>query len=386
MFYGNAVYKENIMTKTISNIELFESVAYEEYCNRKTMLEACVNDSDERPILEAQVQILQEISIKDILGKIKTFILKVINAIKEIFNKIKNKLKNTELKKQIAELKNENESLRKASEIAEKKAEIAKNIANNRDQKIANDNTRFIELFNSIANSKYMYFNANDFIESKNSSDISFFKNFDFNGSNEAPEFTENDAKEITDNLQGTFKPQFKDCFQFTEIPLYSKVGPAGFDNIKIPSGFQGYGDIIDKAIDKNTEKRSDENNFIWAANKLEELYKLDNVTLIENKLNFYLSMLETLNRKIPTNQSDNSGNLSKNNVNYIRVLKTTISTIQGIVGGLNYLNNIAIAQHSFLFSSSKQLLIMCKSLKGDRQSKEEEILKNSPLYRKDEN
>ena len=63
------------------------SIVYNEYCNYKEMLESCTDESA-RPILEAQVEVLYEVSLSDIFEKIKNAIIKICNAIIECFKKV----------------------------------------------------------------------------------------------------------------------------------------------------------------------------------------------------------------------------------------------------------------------------------------------------------
>lgn len=77
----------NTVTESTKEEEII-SVVWNEYCNYKQILENCTDEST-KPILEAQVEVLYEVSISDIVDKIKTFISKIIKAIKDILSKIR---------------------------------------------------------------------------------------------------------------------------------------------------------------------------------------------------------------------------------------------------------------------------------------------------------
>lgn len=78
---------------------IIESTVYNEYENRKLMLENCINE-DNKVILEAQVKVLCEVAIKDIISKVKEafnklkeFVKKIWGIILEKVGKIKEKIK-----------------------------------------------------------------------------------------------------------------------------------------------------------------------------------------------------------------------------------------------------------------------------------------------------
>ncbi len=91
MIYGNVFLPPNNKEETISVKEFgIESIVYNEYYNYKSLLETCVTDNN-RAILEAQVEILYEVSIKDIWEKIKKMWKDLIQWFKNLWNKIFNK-------------------------------------------------------------------------------------------------------------------------------------------------------------------------------------------------------------------------------------------------------------------------------------------------------
>lgn len=121
------------------DIEPVVSVVYEEYLNRKSMLENCT-DTNMIPVLEAQVNVLYEVSLKDIKDKVIEIINAFIDWVKKIIKKVKdfitgakykaaqdeieqlkkeidiNKVKNMNLEKEIERLKKEQEAKDKANE------------------------------------------------------------------------------------------------------------------------------------------------------------------------------------------------------------------------------------------------------------------------------
>lgn len=84
MIYGNKFLPK--IDNSNKEFELY-SVVYNEYCNYKNLLESCT-DEYSKSILEAQVQVLSEISFKDIIEKIK----EIWEAFKEWFKALWNKL------------------------------------------------------------------------------------------------------------------------------------------------------------------------------------------------------------------------------------------------------------------------------------------------------
>lgn len=64
----------------------FVSVAYDEYMNRCSLLESCTEDS--KAILEAQIEVLKEVSIKDIFSKLIDKVRHIFRVIKGIIEEI----------------------------------------------------------------------------------------------------------------------------------------------------------------------------------------------------------------------------------------------------------------------------------------------------------
>ena len=95
MIYGNVFLPKKEVSASVLEFGI-ESVAYNEYCNYKSLLEACTDESN-RPILEAQVQILYEVSIKDIIEKVKEAWRKFKEWFKGILDKIFNINKKSQL-------------------------------------------------------------------------------------------------------------------------------------------------------------------------------------------------------------------------------------------------------------------------------------------------
>lgn len=97
--YGNTVLREHANIISIKEDNLFEtvtSVVYEEYLNYKSLLEKCKDDSD-KIIIEAKLEVLYEVSIKDIINTIKELWNRFRKWIKEKINtifKFKNNLDN----------------------------------------------------------------------------------------------------------------------------------------------------------------------------------------------------------------------------------------------------------------------------------------------------
>ena len=123
MFYGNTVLKQQQEEPFEYNIEgslICESVCMTEWQNRLTVYEACTNES-EKAILESQLVVLNEISIKDIGKKIIEALMTLWEHIKKFAAKIKNfitgarirelKKRAEELEKKVADLEKDNSNL-----------------------------------------------------------------------------------------------------------------------------------------------------------------------------------------------------------------------------------------------------------------------------------
>lgn len=101
-FYGNQfLIKEN---NTIENISEFISYSYNELCNYNSLLESCTDDK-EREILEAKVEVLYEISMKDIGIFIRKAINRIIEIIRDAWNRIKEFFKSKKSKMMEEEIK-----------------------------------------------------------------------------------------------------------------------------------------------------------------------------------------------------------------------------------------------------------------------------------------
>lgn len=145
-------------------MNLLHSVALEEYQNYKNILESCT-DMSQIPIIEAKLDVLQEISIKDIGDKIKKFFRFIRDKIKEIIDKImglfrkKNKQK---LEKETKELKDR----------IEKEFEPINNIAKdieklNKDVEESNEKLKEVKLRNTmskIVKNNAIYFDMNNYV------------------------------------------------------------------------------------------------------------------------------------------------------------------------------------------------------------------------------
>lgn len=137
MYFGTTAFKTepNIVTESYG----IESVVYTEYLNKKSILESCTDEA-QRPLLEAQLQVLQEVAIKDIWNKVKEAFIKLKNWIKNLWDSIFNKAKKrrAELKEYADKdfenfKKNMNDSMDKAfghDDVSEKYKEYLQNFVN----------------------------------------------------------------------------------------------------------------------------------------------------------------------------------------------------------------------------------------------------------------
>jgi hypothetical protein len=120
MFYGNTVLKQQ---DTIIENNTIDSIIYNEYLNRCNIFESCTDESD-RFIIEAQVEVLYELSIKEVLTKIKNWIKKRLLTIVKGLEKLFSKGKKTKFKDVILKLLNKAKKLLGDVEEAETQEEV----------------------------------------------------------------------------------------------------------------------------------------------------------------------------------------------------------------------------------------------------------------------
>jgi hypothetical protein len=128
MFYGNSIFKQeesmlencDIDSSPISPV--YESICTE-YNNRLIMHENCTDEYD-KLILEAQLEVLYELSIKEIWGKIKEWITKKLLAIVKWLEKLFSEGKKTQFKDFILGLLNQAKKLLGEVEEAETKEDV----------------------------------------------------------------------------------------------------------------------------------------------------------------------------------------------------------------------------------------------------------------------
>lgn len=87
MIYGQQFLREATTSRRNTSLDELYSVAWSEYNNKKRLMESC-NSYTQRSLLEAQVDVLREVSLKDIGNKIKEIFQKIINWIKSVIDKI----------------------------------------------------------------------------------------------------------------------------------------------------------------------------------------------------------------------------------------------------------------------------------------------------------
>lgn len=120
MIYGQTFLNESVnRNRRDSSLSLLESVAFDEYQNRVTMLESC-KDEHTRSLIEAQIEVLREVSLKDIKDKFLAFLKKIGDFIKKIIDKIKSFFNKDDKKKQEEELKIVKKKLEEANLMNEK--------------------------------------------------------------------------------------------------------------------------------------------------------------------------------------------------------------------------------------------------------------------------
>lgn len=202
MFYGNNILIEHSEPNfDIVGSLICESVCMTEYNNRIKIYENCT-DETERAILEVQLDILNEISIKDIGDKIIGFFKKIWEMIKRIAGNIKDfftrakmrevKAAADQLAEEVKKLKEENEILAAKNDIKDQenkilkqeKSEAQKQLKTAQDENRANKINSFYhsknsehykanadkllekltKIMESGADNKYIYFNPTDYL------------------------------------------------------------------------------------------------------------------------------------------------------------------------------------------------------------------------------
>jgi hypothetical protein len=143
MFYGNALLKQqnNIIENSTT-----DSIIYNEYLNRCNMLESCTDEQD-GIILEAQAEVLYELSIKEVWRKIKVWVIKRLLAIVNGLEKLFSKGKQTKFKTGILNLLNKAKKGLEEAKQANSKEEVDK--CKETTDSISNE---FNSMVNNIAN------------------------------------------------------------------------------------------------------------------------------------------------------------------------------------------------------------------------------------------
>lgn len=120
-FYGNQfLLKETVIENNIDDISNIVSYSYNELCNYNNLLESCIDDK-ERELLEAKVEVLYEISMKDIGAFIKKAINRIIEIIRDAWNKIREFFKSKKSKMMEEEIK---DLKRKVNDLEKEKVDI----------------------------------------------------------------------------------------------------------------------------------------------------------------------------------------------------------------------------------------------------------------------
>lgn len=82
MIYGKVFLESN----NVQNVEPFD-IVFEEYLNRKSMLAECTN-LENRRLLEAQIEVLREVSFSSIIDKIVEIFKKIVRFIEKAYLKV----------------------------------------------------------------------------------------------------------------------------------------------------------------------------------------------------------------------------------------------------------------------------------------------------------
>ena len=116
MYFGTEALKadKRLNPALVTESVTIDSVVYNEYLNRKALFEACT-DENQKPLLEAQVEVLCEASVKDFIDKVKKLInsfmewvKKLIKKVKDFFTGAKYKAQQEEIEKLKKELASKN--------------------------------------------------------------------------------------------------------------------------------------------------------------------------------------------------------------------------------------------------------------------------------------
>lgn len=183
MFYGNTVLKqqEPVMENyDLTGSLICESVCMTEYNNRLIIYENCTDES-ERALLESQLEVLQEISIKDIGKKIIGALMKLWGYVTKLAKWIKGfitgarirelKKRAKELEKKVTELENENENLKSDNENLKQRNNEYKKIAsdaindyNDLEKSSTEIRAKLNKIIEKAVKNKYIYFNPFDYL------------------------------------------------------------------------------------------------------------------------------------------------------------------------------------------------------------------------------
>ena len=165
MIYG--YMKPNTVTESTERSEEIVSVVYNEYCNYKSILESCIDESCKQ-ILEAKVQVLYEVSIKDIISKIITNIRDWWRRFTKFFKeKIIDKIFNKDIESTVDDIKNKLKSLTHTNESAiltesVKSVKLPKNTMDKSDLLLLiNDTAEIIWALTHVFNDGIYKFDAN---------------------------------------------------------------------------------------------------------------------------------------------------------------------------------------------------------------------------------
>ena len=130
LIYGNILLEQQKQ----STVPDFVSIAYQEYCNYSGLLESCVSEED-KSLLEAKVEVLREVAIKDIFARIKEvwrlfkeWVNKMITKFKEKIQELttKKQVKNNSSDKKESENKSDNSDIEDIKDKEEEKQEEEK--------------------------------------------------------------------------------------------------------------------------------------------------------------------------------------------------------------------------------------------------------------------
>ena len=332
MVYGNKWLSLAESTKEEAKAEYnIESLVYDEYLNRKSLLEACTDEAA-KPILEAQVEVLYEVSIKDIIGKLRDIINRVFEAIKKLIDRVVSGFKNILNKDDNKVIDQNKDALKEMI----KDVKIQKEIKTNETAGALQE--RLNTIFNSYANNPDVYIYDIAFSVKPNIREAVFYP--ELNNIKKIQNAIEMDLSKATENglkiINYTIDKDklYEDCFT---KDFYSKYGGdnhvQAFSNILIDTYNKKFLSTPEDVLDRVDEWHNFYNEPLYKnyVKTLENMYDLKKD--LENETKRMENLLGNGSESINNNVVQN---VIKNISTVLHVLEKVTVFLKGVVDTMN--------------------------------------------------